>query len=180
MPPPPLSKCRFWDCAGTKLTAKNLDPDWTVGALVVKDGDLIYIEDIIRVRDTPGRVNALILQTAKLDGQEVVIREEEEGGSSGGAVTAMRGAMLVGYNYKGVKATGAKALRWQPFLNRAEVGSVKLLKNERWNRNFLDEIEMAPNGAHDDQLDAVSGAFQALCLEKLASLAAGAFYPLYR
>ncbi len=31
-----------------------------------------------------------------------------------------------------------------------------------WINDFLDEAEIFPNGAHDDQVDAVSGAFEML------------------
>jgi predicted phage terminase large subunit-like protein len=34
----------------------------------------------------------------------------------------------------------------------------------RWTREFLDETEQFPDGAHDDQVDAVSGAFNFLML----------------
>jgi predicted phage terminase large subunit-like protein len=31
-----------------------------------------------------------------------------------------------------------------------------------WNREYLDEMERFPHGAHDDQVDASSGAFNKL------------------
>ena len=31
-----------------------------------------------------------------------------------------------------------------------------------WNRDFLDEFELFPSGAHDDIVDAASGAFSKL------------------
>jgi predicted phage terminase large subunit-like protein len=174
------ARCRFWDCAATAVSARSKDPDWTVGALVSRawGGDTFYIEDIIRVRKTPGDVNRLIVDTAKTDGASVVIREEQEPGSAGVSVIAARRSMLAGYNYRGVPSTGAKATNWAPMLVQAEVGNMKMLQAP-WNRPFLDEVASAPHGDHDDQLDAVSGAFKAVALETTASLAAGAMYPLY-
>jgi predicted phage terminase large subunit-like protein len=172
------SRCRFWDCAATEVSATSKDPDWTVGALVSRAWGVYFVEDIIRVRQSPAAVDALMFETAKADGTSVVIREEEEPGSAGKTVIAARTRRLAGYNYRGVPASGAKTLRWQPLAIQAEVGNVKLVAGA-WNRAFRDEASVAPNGAHDDQLDAVSGAFSSVALETTASLADGAQYPLY-
>jgi predicted phage terminase large subunit-like protein len=171
-------RCRFWDCAATEVSAHAPDPDWTVGALVTKVGGTYYIEDIIRVRSSPAAVEALIVRTALADGPAVLIREEEEPGSAGKTVIASRRQRLPGYNYRGVPATGAKRLRWQPLAIQAEVGNVKLVA-AGWNREFLEEISAAPRGAHDDQIDAVSGAFSTVALDKTPSLAPGAAYPIF-
>ena len=47
---------------------------------------------------------------------------------------------------------------------QAEAGNVKLLRGP-WNEAFLDEVSVFPNGSHDDQVDALSGAFDALVSE---------------
>lgn len=160
-----LVRCRFWDCASTEKKAGSAqDPDWTVGALVawMPSKKVGFIEHIIRFRGTPGRVNDVILQTAKMDGPSVRIREEEEGGSSGKAVTTARKKALAGYRYKGIKASGSKASNWEPFLIQAEGGNIAMLQGD-WNRAFLDEAMSVPQG-HDDQMDAVAGGFNALML----------------
>jgi predicted phage terminase large subunit-like protein len=172
------ARCRFWDCAATEVSAHAKDPDWTVGALVSRAHDVYYVEDIIRVRQSPATVDALIVETAKADGPSVVIREEAEPGSAGKTVIAARTQRLAGYNYRGVPASGAKTLRWQPLAIQAEVGNLKLVAGA-WNRAFRDEAAIAPHGAHDDQLDAVAGAFASVALEMIASLEPGARYPLY-
>jgi phage terminase large subunit-like protein len=41
------------------------------------------------------------------------------------------------------------------------VGNVMMLRGP-WNKPFLDELRMFPNGAHDDQVDALSRAFSEL------------------
>ncbi len=130
------------------------------------------------MRQSPAEVDRLIYETAKADGRSVVIREEEEPGSAGKTVIAARTRRLAGYHYRGVPASGAKTLRWQPLAIQAEVGNVKLVAGA-WNREFRDEAAMAPHGAHDDQLDAVSGAFSAVALERRASLEDDAEFPLY-
>ena len=44
-----------------------------------------------------------------------------------------------------------------PLSAAAEAGNVKLVIGD-WNKDFLDEAEVFPNGRHDDMVDAVSGA----------------------
>ncbi len=150
---------------------------------MARDGGVYYLSEIIRVRKSAGELNKLIVQTAVLDGPGVVIREEQEPGSSGAAVIEMRKNALAGFNYRGIKADKAKVLRWQPMFGQAEVGNVKLVSDapaeKKWIAEFLDEVTAAPYGAHDDQLDAVAGAFTCLALENQASLAAAAMYPLF-
>lgn len=158
LPATVTKRCRFWDVAATVAT-HGADPDYTVGAKVAKADDHFWVEDVIRVRCSSAEVDALIRQTAKVDGPSCAIREEQEPGASGKAIIEARARSLAGYNYHGVLSGQAKELRWQPFLVQAEVGNVRL-KAARWNAAFLDEAADAPYGAHDDQLDAVSGAFQ--------------------
>jgi predicted phage terminase large subunit-like protein len=151
-------RCRFWDVAAT-LPTHGSHPDFTVGAKVVRAADRFWVEDIIRVQMTSGDVDKLIHQTAMRDGPDVLIREEQEPGASGKAIIEARTRRVAGFNYKGVPSSSAKDLRWQPLLVQAEVGNVSILAAP-WNHAFLDEVTAAPYGAHDDQLDAVSGAFQ--------------------
>jgi len=47
---------------------------------------------------------------------------------------------------------------------QAEAGNLKALKGA-WNDCFLEEASMFPNGAHSDQIDALSGAFARLTAE---------------
>ena len=147
-----MRKMRYWDMAGTK------DGDYTVGALVGLLNGVYYILDIKRARETPGQVELLIKQTAELDGRDVPVRSEEEPGSSGLAVTHHYATkILVGWDYRGIRATGDKVTRAGPFSSAAEHGNVKIMRAP-WNGALLDELTLFPEGGHDDQVDAVSGA----------------------
>lgn len=157
---PRIKRCRFWDCAGSEATGKS-DPDWTVGTLVAECAGIYYAEDVARVRTTAGNVDALMLQTAKTDPPGTLIREEQEPGSAGKSVVASHLKMLSGFDYAGVPATGEKSTRWRPFAAQAEGGNVRLVAGT-WNRAWLDEMAFVPFGAHDDQADSASGAFNAL------------------
>lgn len=150
--PQAVRKVRYWDMAASK------DGDYTVGALVGLLKGVYYILDIRRVRETPGQVELLIKQTAELDGRDVPVRTEEEGGSSGPVVTHHYATqVLVGWDYRGIKPLKDKATRASPFSSAAEHGNVKIVRGA-WNNALLDELTLFPEGAHDDQVDAVSGA----------------------
>lgn len=157
--PADLRKVRRWDMAATEAT-KGKDPDWTVGALlgISASTKVIYILDIKRIRGTPGAVDALMKQTAELDGRAVPVREEQEPGSSGVRAIAAHRTLLMGWDYQGIPSTGSKEVRANPVSSQAEAKNVKLLRG-LWINAFLDEADAFPNGSHDDQVDAVSGAF---------------------
>jgi len=72
-----------------------------------------------------------------------------------------RRAVLKGYAYYGDKKTSNKVERAMPLSAAAEAGNVKLVLGD-WNKDFLDEAEVFPNGRHDDMVDAVSGALTML------------------
>ena len=79
-------------------------------------------------------------------------------GSSGLAVTHHYATkVLVGWDYRGIRATGDKVTRAGPFSSAAEHGNVKIMRAP-WNGALLDELTLFPEGGHDDQVDAVSGA----------------------
>jgi hypothetical protein len=68
---------------------------------------------------------------------------------------------LAGFNVRKEKPTGDKRTRAQPFAAQAEAGNVRIVAGE-WNRDYLDELTLFPEGANDDQVDASSGAFNKL------------------
>lgn len=69
--------------------------------------------------------------------------------------------MLAGHAVRAERATGEKTTRWAPFAAQCEAGNVKLVRG-LWNHAFLEEAALAPNGAHDDQIDAAALAFNKL------------------
>jgi predicted phage terminase large subunit-like protein len=159
--PTDARKVRFWDLAATK-PKQGRDPDYTVGALVGEKDGRYWVMNIVRLRGAPPDVEAAIKQTAMLDGYDVRIYMEQEPGSSGvGQIDHYARQVLKGYSFWGVKTTGPKPQRAAPVSSAAEAGNIKLV-NDPWMSAFLDEFEAFPQGMHDDQVDAVSGAFQQL------------------
>jgi predicted phage terminase large subunit-like protein len=154
---------RYWDLASTEVSKEGVDPDYTVGLQMCKSKEgIYYITSVIRFRKTPRYVEQIVRQTADMDGKGIKIWMEEEPGSSGvGIIDTYRRKILPEFIFKGDKVTGSKINRAMPLASQAEAGNVKLVKG-LWNKDFLDEIELFPDGGHDDQVDAASGAFDKL------------------
>jgi len=149
---------RYWDMAASPESLSNPDPDWTAGVKVAIYDGTYYILDIQRTRETPQHVERLIKQTAQLDGANVPVIIEEEPGASGKQVTDYyRRTVLPEYNFRGHKPSGPKETRIGIVSSHAEAGNVKLVEGN-WINAFFDEAEIFPEGAHDDQLDAIAGA----------------------
>jgi len=157
-------KVRFWDMAATE-PKKGKDPDYTAGCLMgISLTNTIYIIDMKRTRGTPQANERLVRQTAELDGREVAVRMEQEPGSSGvNTIDNYSRKVLMGWSFKGIRSTGSKEERSNPLSSQAEAGNVKLIRGT-WITEFLDEGEAFPVGAHDDQVDAASGAHNQLTL----------------
>jgi predicted phage terminase large subunit-like protein len=153
---------RYWDLAATSGGG-----DYTVGALCcVKNDNTFHVEHIVRLQGGPRDVENIIRQTAMVDGVGVHVRMEQEPGSSGKTVIDHYARnVLAGYNYDGVKTTGDKVTRATAFASYVRGGYVSI-KLGRWNTELLDEMQLFPRGAHDDQVDAVAGAFNHLMLQQ--------------
>jgi predicted phage terminase large subunit-like protein len=161
MAPADAKRVRYWDLAASREQGGS-DPDWTAGTRVALKDGIYYIEDLRRLRGTPKEVEDSVRQTAQLDGAAVPIWIEQEPGSSGkSTIDHFARQVLVGYAFRGDRVTGSKCRRADPVSAAAEAGNVRLIEG-RWNRAFLEEIQSFPNGTHDDQVDAVSGAFEKL------------------
>lgn len=157
---------RFWDMASTGVSATNTDPDYTAGAKgrMTKNG--LYVMDMQRHRLPPALNKNKLEMIAEMDGKKVKIFEEQEPGSSGKAVISDHALTIFkGFVYKGIKSTGDKPTRAEPFASAAENGNVYLVRGD-WNRAFIDECLSFPNGAHEDQVDAVSGLYTELSKKK--------------
>jgi predicted phage terminase large subunit-like protein len=164
-----LARTRGWDAAGTdeqEAIKKKRKAAYTAGCRmsICYDGR-IYLEDMIRERVGPGDDDKLMKQTADLDGHSVRIREEQEPGSSGKKIIAAHGKVLVGYDFEGVAATGDKVTKARPFRAQCKLGNVFLVRGT-WNKAFLDEACLFPNGTYKDQIDAAAIAFNDIALDE--------------
>lgn len=152
---------RAWDLAAS-LPAPGRDPDWTVG-LRLEQGldDAFTVTDLVRLRGTPGAVEAAILDCAAQDGTGVTIALPQDPGQAGLAQTAYLTRKLAGYTVRASPETGAKLTRAGPVAAQVEAGNLHLLR-AAWNRALIEELRDFPNGHKDDQVDALSRAFMTL------------------
>lgn len=152
---------RAWDLAGTKKTQINPDPDWTCGVLMgIDEKGNYWILDIRRIRETSEQVQDFVKQTAVEDlfkwGDGVEIWFEQEPGSAGKAVAQLyKAEVLPEFGPRFQKPTGKKEIRSRLLSAAAGAGRVFLLEGG-YIPAFLDEAEMFPAGAHDDQIDPAS------------------------
>lgn len=168
--PPALRRVRYWDKAATQGGG-----DYSVGVLMAltTDGRFV-VEHVVRGQWSAAERERVIKDTAAVDGRSVHVWVEQEPGSSGKESAENTVKMLAGYVCQVDRVTGDKETRARPLAAQAEVGNVCLLQAE-WNRAFADEASVFPNGRHDDQVDAASGAFNKLVL--VPEPAAGAATP---
>ena len=127
------------------------------------DDNRVIIEDIVRDQWSAGRREAAIKQTAELDGVNVRIWIEQEPGSGGKESAENTIRNLAGFTIKAEPVTGSKETRAEPFAAYVESGNVSVLRKP-WNKEYLDEMRLFPNGKYKDQIDASSGAFNKLTL----------------
>ena len=156
---------RYWDRAATKETGNN-DPDYTVGVKLEKDKEgVFYVSDVVRLRESPLGVLNAIKNTASQDGFSVRIGIEQDPGQAGVSEAEYLVRNLSGYPVFTNKVSKDKVTRALPVSSQAEAGNVKVLM-DRWNEDFFQELENFPEGGHDDQVDALSGAFNMMAETK--------------
>lgn len=156
---------RFWDLAATEPSDSNPDPDFTVGLRMGKHPNgTFYVEDIVRLRKRPDGVKSARDDAAERDGQSTHIHVEQEPGSAGKTIVSDWISDLPLRTVRGYRNTGSKWDRATVVSSKAEHGIIKI-KEADWNSQFLDELEAFTETdahAHDDVVDALSGAYAAL------------------
>lgn len=154
--PPTLTRVvRFWDLA----TTVKRSSDYTVGCKAGIDAHgNFYVLDITRFQNEWPQAKPRIAAIAAAEKHFVGVE------SVGGFIAAaqdlrdqLKGQAVVNL----VNVASDKLSRASGWLAAAGAGKVSLLRGA-WNDGFLDEAEAFPLGKHDDQVDAVSGAWAML------------------
>lgn len=155
--PTSLRFCRAWDLAATEGSG-----DWTVGAKLGVDNDgVFYIADIQRGQWESGYRDRVIRQTAELDGA-CHIQLPQDPAAAGKSEASRMVRMLAGHDVKAVVVTGDKSTRATGLASQMNVGNVKILAAP-WNQGLLSRLDAFPTkGVPDDEVDALSDAFNAL------------------
>ena len=152
---------RAWDLAATSATGRN-DPDWTVGVKLTRQESGRYtVLDVVRLRGSSRQVEEGITAAARVDGRTVTIGLPEDPGQAGKSQVSYLTRQLAGYRVVSWRETGVKATRATPVASQIEAGNVALVRAS-WNYAFIDELRDFPFGRKDDQVDALSSAFNML------------------
>ena len=160
-----LTWCRGWDLGATTTG------DYTAGVKLGKlaDGRFIVV-DVKRDKLRSHERDALMKATADNDGRGKVKQSiPQDPGQAGKSQVLAFATQLAGHALEFSTETGDKIVRATPFASQVNVGNVVMLKGP-WNKDFIDELQLFPNGVNDDQVDAASRAFNSLL-----QLAAGIF-----
>jgi predicted phage terminase large subunit-like protein len=141
-----------WDCS-----FKDLDTsDYVAGQVWGRIGARFLLGDQIRERlDCPGTVKAVRQMTAKWPGTMAILIEDKANGS---AVIQMLSHEIP--RILPVNPGGGKIARAQAISPLVEAGNIYLPHPDfaPWVNDFIEECVQFPNGAHDDQVDAMTQA----------------------
>ena len=152
---------RYWDLAATEKTEFN-DPDWTVGIKLGRDRDGgFWVLDMIRRRANPGDIEKLLLDTAAQDGKRVRIGFGQDPGQAGKNQAFHLVRALSDFTVNPTRESGDKLTRFGPFSSQCRAGNVKIRRGD-WNEELFHVLEGFPDLAHDDEVDACSGALEML------------------
>jgi predicted phage terminase large subunit-like protein len=172
LPAPPsrdrIEACvRYWDKAGTAGGSGAA----TAGVLMYRLYDGRYvIADVQRQRLGALDREALIENTAKLDGLATDVWIEQEPGSGGKEQAENTIRRLAGFNVYAERVTGDKTVRAEPMAAQWQGGNVCIVAAP-WNEEFLREASFFPTGRLKDQIDAASGAFNKVAAQQPLPLA---------
>lgn len=156
IPAQPIEWVRGWDFAA------SVDGDYTVGGKLGKLQDGRYlIADIVRERMGPDDRDAALLNTAKRDGTGVKVSIPQDPGQAGKTQALYLTRSLSGFNVEATPESGDKITRAEPFASQVNVGNVLMVRGG-WNDALINEMRLFPNGANDDQVDALSRSFGAI------------------
>lgn len=165
--PPDLEYSRGWDMAATEKQILKTDPDWTATVLFGWSRSMRrwYIVDIQRWRESPAMIERLVKQVSQEDrdlGRDVKIVLPQDPGAAGKAMAQSYLHMLSGFDVMLEPQSGDKGHRATPLASQASGGNVSMLKSDKWNEDFLQEITGFPTASHDDMVDAAASAFTRL------------------
>lgn len=183
-----LASVRLWDLAATEPTEAEPDPDYTVGLKLIKtrvpppslieEAQRRHFEipappywivlDIKRGQKESNGVEKMVAEAAHIDGFHTPICILQERGGAGKLLPQSYSRHVVpGYTVLTHWAQGDKLSRAElvsPMTNKGRVFCYMDQAGSPWIEAFLDELGVFTGkpGIHDDQVDALSGAYQML------------------
>lgn len=156
--PPIVRAVRFWDLAMSERTSA----DYTAGVkLGVGEDGHTYILDVARERVEWGKLPEYMAQVILADGRDVAQGIEQKGYMTRAIQTLNADPRLHGYSIQGYPVDTDKVTRALSFVGRLQSKQMHAL-NRHWATAYIEELCSFPKGAHDDQVDATSGAWAML------------------
>lgn len=154
---PPIKRTvRYWDLAMSEKTSA----DYTVGVkLGQADDGHYYILDVVRRQIDWGDVVPFMIGVILRDGARVQQGVEKKGYMSRAIKDLNADPRLHVFTIKGYPVDTDKTTRALPVAAKLAAGLVHMQAGH-WNTTFVEEVCSFPSGAHDDQVDALSGAWE--------------------
>lgn len=161
---------RAWDLAASEQKTAARTAGILVGVTSLNKADRQFvIGHAVKDHAAGHDARKMIERTAKQDSLAFPGRIKgsiPKDPGAGGKVWAQQIiASLAGHHYRMSPEIGEKVSRAEPVADQVDAGNVLLVKGE-WNKEFLDELELFPNGKFADQVDALSRAFLELTTEQ--------------
>ena len=155
--PKMIKRVRRWDLAFSDFKGA----DYLAGALLgLGEDGRIYILDIIQLHGRWTQHFETIIRTAQQDGVNTVCAIESNGTQTGYFQMAKEHPRLANRMVLQDPANGSKEMRASTWGSRLEDDLIYCVEGMPWLGAFLDQMdEFGPNCAHDDMIDAVSGAY---------------------
>lgn len=144
---------RYWDLAAS--TAERAD--YTASVRVARDGATVYVADGIHLKAPWPTVRARILATAEAEPDTRHVGVEAQGFQLA-AVDDLKTHPALAPRLRPVTVHRDKITRALPLAAAAERGEVVVVRGS-WSAAAIAEVCAAPEGEHDDWLDALSGAW---------------------
>lgn len=153
-----VRRVRYWDKAGTQDGGA-----YTAGVDVAEDAlGRIWIMDVVRGQWRSDKREAIIKQTAILDGRKTLIGVEQEPGSGGKESAENTVRNLRGFRVKLDRPTGDKVLRADPLSTQVNGRNVFIPTGAPWAKDFIEEMRFFPYSTYKDQVDSAAGGFNML------------------
>lgn len=154
---------RGWDFASTAN-----DGDYTAGAKLGRLADGRYVlAHMVRGQFGADERDEILRNTAQADQRQTKISIPQDPGQAGKSQVLYLTRQLAGFSVSATPESGDKITRAEPFAAQVNVGNVLLLDDGTWDtKALIAEMRLFPNGKHDDQVDALSRAFNELMTQR--------------
>lgn len=167
--PPRLRWVRAWDVA---FSAKS-SADETAGVRAALDRttNTLYLASPLAARLEAPDAREMIIQTALADGREIPVHVEAVASQVATIQDLTRDPRLLAHRVHPIRPQGDKVASAVPFASRAAAGTVRLVGSPAEWAGWVEQWLAFPSGTHDDRVDAVSRAIEALADDPTAWLA---------